>query len=178
MLFDMSKKKVATKPKKKAVRKTSKKVTKKTATKRKMSKKTPSKKSSPKKVSKVAKVSPVKGKSVAWYIGTLEDWQQVVVREIDKIILSAAPKSTSSIKWAQPVYESNGPFAFMKAAKKHVTFGFWRGTDLDDEKSLFEGAGKKMRHIKVRSLDDVHKTVFKKMVKQAVKLNKQFGDPS
>ncbi len=174
----MSKKKIAKKPKKKTAKKTARKASKKAAPKKKLSKKTGSKKTSPKKAAKVAKVSPVKGKSVAWYIGTLEDWQQAIVREIDKIILSAAPKATSSIKWAQPVYESDGPFAFMKAAKKHVTFGFWRGTDLDDEKNLFEGAGKKMRHVKVRSLDDVHKTVFKKMVKQAVKLNKQFGDPS
>ncbi len=66
----------------------------------------------------------------------------------------------------------------MKAAKNHVTFGFWRGTDLDDDKGLLEGTGDKMRHIKVRSREDIQKPAFKKLLKQAVKLNKEGGDPS
>jgi len=124
------------------------------------------------------KVSAVKGKTVAWYIGTLENWQSQIVSDLDKLISSAASNATSSIKWAQPVYECDGPFCFIKAAKQHVTFGFWRGVDLEDEKQLLEGTGDKMRHIKIREPADIRKTVLKKMVKQAVKLTQTHGDPS
>ena len=124
------------------------------------------------------KVSAVKGKTVEWYIGTLEDWQAQIVSDMDKLISSSVPKATSSIKWAQPVYEHDGPFCFIKAAKKHVTFGFWRGVELDDEKGLLEGTGDKMRHIKIRDSGDIRKTVFRTMVKQAVQLNQAHGDPS
>jgi hypothetical protein len=66
----------------------------------------------------------------------------------------------------------------MKAAKNHVTFGFWRGADLDDEQGLLEGTGDKMRHIKIRKAGDVRSAAFKKLINQAVKLNKDDGDPS
>ena len=138
----MSKKKAKTKKPtaKKAVKKVTNKGSKKKAAKKKATTKKVAKKRVAKRPVKSAKVptrktSPVKGKSVAWYIGTLEDWQQEIVREIDTIVQAAAPKATSSIKWAQPVYESDGPFAFMKAAKKHVTFGFWRGVELEQIQS-------------------------------------------
>jgi len=124
-----------------------------------------------KKKSATPKISPVKGKSVAWYISTLEDWQAGIVTDLDKLILSAAPKITSSIKWAQPVYELNEPVAFIKAAKKHVTIGFWRGIELDDAKELLEGEGQKMRHVKIKNGASIPKAELKKMVKQAVKLN-------
>jgi len=141
---------------------------------------TMAKKKAAKKVAKrtAAKSSPVKGKTVAWYVGTLEGWQAELVREVDQLIMATIPKATSSIKWAQPVYECQGPFCFMKAAKKHVTFGFWRGAELDDPKELLEGTGQKMRHVKLREIGDIQRTVFKKMIKQAAKLNELHGDPS
>lgn len=146
---------------KKAAKKTAKKALKRTA-----------KKATP-------KVSSVKGKSVSWYMEQLEPEQQALVREIDQLIRAAAPTTTASIKWAQPVYEtSDGPYAFIKAAKQHVTFGFWRGAELTDEQGLLEGDGVKMRHVKVRTKKDIKKAVFRKWIKQSVKLNQQSGSPT
>ena len=113
----------------------------------------------------------MKGKSVEWYIGTLDDWQAEIVTAMDGLITSSASGATSSIKWAQPVYESKGPFCFVKAAKKHITLGFWRGVALTDDHGLLEGTGDRMRHIRIRSMADIRKTVFRKMIRQAIKLN-------
>lgn len=82
-----------------------------------------------------------------------------------------------SIKWSQPVYEDNGPFAYFKASRDYVTFGFWRGVDLDDPRGLLKGTGNKMRHVKLRTLEDVKKTQLEAMVKHAVRLNRTKGDP-
>jgi hypothetical protein len=54
-------------------------------------------------------------KTVDDYISGLEDSKAEIVARIRKIVLQAAPKVKESIKWAQPVYESNGPFAYIKA---------------------------------------------------------------
>lgn len=132
---------------------------------------TPRKKATP-------KVSSVKGKTVAWYISELGEPQASIVQALDLLITATIPKATSSIKWAQPVYEADGPFCFIKAAKNHVTFGFWRGVELTDQKGLLEGSGDKMRHIKLKSTDDIQKTVFKALLKEAVRLNRKQGDPS
>ena len=63
-------------------------------------------------------------KTMDGYISGLESWQAEIVSQVRGIILQAAPQAKESIKWAQPVYESGGPFAYMKAFKKTVNFRF------------------------------------------------------
>jgi hypothetical protein len=41
-------------------------------------------------------------------------------------------------------------FAYVNAFKAHVNVGFNFGAELDDPAGLLEGAGKRMRHLKVR----------------------------
>ena len=53
-------------------------------------------------------------KTVAGYIAQLNDNQGEIVSKVRTIILEAVPEATESIKWAQPVYETNGPFANIK----------------------------------------------------------------
>lgn len=117
-------------------------------------------------------------KTVDGYIAGLESWQAEIVSQVRGIILQAAPQARESIKWAQPVYESGGPFAYMKAFKKAVNFGFWRGIDLDDPKGILEGSGDKMRHVKLTSLEDIDAAQFADFVRQAVELNQVKGDPT
>lgn len=41
-------------------------------------------------------------------------------------------------------------FAYVNAFKAHVNVGFYQGASLADPAGLLEGAGKRMRHVKVR----------------------------
>ncbi|MEZ4223304.1 MAG: DUF1801 domain-containing protein [Polyangiaceae bacterium] len=41
-------------------------------------------------------------------------------------------------------------FAYVNAFKAHVNLGFFRGAELSDPDGLLEGAGKFMRHVKLR----------------------------
>ncbi|CAN5221321.1 hypothetical protein BH18CHL2_BH18CHL2_13440 [soil metagenome] len=117
-------------------------------------------------------------KTVDAYVAAAKDWRGAVMKQLDAVVRTAAPKATRSIKWAQPVYEENGPFAFMKASASHVTLGFWRGAELSDPKGLLEGAGNRMKHVKIRGPDDVRKTQLSAWVKEATKLNAAKGDPT
>jgi hypothetical protein len=63
-------------------------------------------------------------KTVDGYIAQLEGWKGEIVSTVRRIVLGAAPEARESIKWAQPVYELNGPFCYLKAFKKSVNFGF------------------------------------------------------
>ena len=56
-------------------------------------------------------------KTVDGYIAQLNDNQAEIVSKVRGIVLDAAPEAVESIKWAQPVYETNGPFAYIKAFK-------------------------------------------------------------
>lgn len=112
------------------------------------------------------------------YAKDLDDWRGEVVRELDTLVRKAAPEATGTIKWAQPVYEQNGPFAYVKAFSSSVNFGFWRGTDLTDPEGALEGTGDRMRHVKIRSAEDVDLARFTAWVKEAVALNDTKGDPT
>jgi hypothetical protein len=75
--------------------------------------------------------------------------------------------------WKIPSFDSNGPLCCFLVGKEHVTFAFMRGAALLDPEKLLEGTGKGVRHIKLRSVADVKKPAVKKLITQAVKLNKK-----
>ena len=117
-------------------------------------------------------------KTVDAYISSLNDKQADIVSSVRQIVREAAPNADEAIKWAQPVYSSNGPFAYIKAFKNSVNFGFWRGVDLKDPKGLLQGSGDKMRHVKLTGTDDIDTTAFSDFIVQAVQLNQTKGDPT
>ena len=122
--------------------------------------------------------SQAAGKTVDDYVAGLEVWQVEVVSSLREIIRRAAPDATESIKWAQPVYEFNGPFCHIRAFKKHVNFGFWRGAELTDPKGLLQGSGDRMRHVQLTGAQDVQKKALQDLVREAVRLNQAKGDPT
>lgn len=117
-------------------------------------------------------------KTVDAYISSLDNKQAEIVSSVRQIVREAAPEADEAIKWAQPVYSSNGPFAYIKAFKNSVNFGFWRGVELNDPKGLLQGSGDKMRHVKLTSTDDIDTAAFSAFILQAVQLNQTKGDPT
>ena len=75
--------------------------------------------------------------------------------------------------WKIPTFESNGPMCFFILGKNHVTFGFLRGTTLEDPAGLLEGSGKNLRHVKLRGVEDLERPELLKLIREAVKLNKK-----
>jgi hypothetical protein len=120
----------------------------------------------------------VAGKTVDAYVAALRPAQRHIVEEIRKIVHSAAPEATEAYKWAEPVFESNGPFAWVKAHSNHVTFGFWRGVELDAGRGVLETSGSKMAHVKLRDVSDIDRSALTTLVRDAVRLNREKGDPT
>jgi hypothetical protein len=75
--------------------------------------------------------------------------------------------------WKIPSFDSNGPLCCFMVGKEHVTFAFMRGAALPDPEKLLEGAGKGVRHVKLRSIADVKRPGVKKLIAEAAKLNKK-----
>ena len=117
-------------------------------------------------------------KTVEQFISGVKGWQHDVLAELDVLVRKAAPKATHSVKWAQPVYEQNGPMIWMKPFARHVSIGFWRGAEMDDPKGLLDGEGDRMRHVKITEGAAIPEQAIRRFVKQAVKLNEAEGDPT
>jgi len=105
-------------------------------------------------------------------------WVGDMTRRLVTLVKKTAPDSDVTIKWGQPVFELNGPFAFVKPAKAHVSFGFWRGMQLDDPKDLLGGTGDRMGHLKLTSPEALDEAALAALVAQAAKLNREKGDPT
>jgi hypothetical protein len=112
------------------------------------------------------------------YISNLPPEQRTIAEALRGLIFAAAPDAKESIKWSQPVYESAGPCCWIMAHKAHVTLGFWRGMQLQSGRGVLEGSGTKMGHMKLRSTGDVRSAAIKKLVREAVVLNREKGDPT
>ncbi|MGZ6270849.1 MAG: DUF1801 domain-containing protein [Candidatus Limnocylindrales bacterium] len=118
------------------------------------------------------------GRTVDAYVATLPDWQAELVGELRRIMRAAAPEATEALKWAQPVYERNGPFAWIKGHRDHVNIGFWRGIELADPEGLLDGEGERMRHLGLRDGDPVPEATLIAWIREAVELNERLGDPT
>jgi hypothetical protein len=58
-------------------------------------------------------------------------------------------------------------FAYVGVFKAHVNVGFFRGAELDNANRLLEGAGKFMRHAKLRPDREVDEQALKKLIQIA-----------
>lgn len=124
------------------------------------------------------KVSPIRGMNVDDWSKKLTGWQADALRLVRAVVARHAPDATLEIKWGQPVWQKNGPFAWARPAAKHLSFGFWRGAELSDPQNVLEGDGDRMRHVKLTSPDDVERLPLGDFVAEAVRLNEEHGSPA
>ncbi len=117
-------------------------------------------------------------KTVDAYIDSLDGWQAVAVTRLRDLIRDAVPEAEEAIKWGQPVFSHGGPFCYIRAFKKHVNLGFWRGLSLRDLSGLLQSGGEKMAHVKLTGPDDVRPDAFRAFAREAALLNQRLGDPS
>ena len=117
-------------------------------------------------------------KTVDAYVKAMAPKPRAAATAIRKIIRTAAPDAIEEIKWGQPVYSDHGPFAYLKKASAHVTFGFWRGLELDKGRGTLEAGGTRMAHMKIRDTTELDPKRITALVKAAVKLNREKGDPT
>jgi hypothetical protein len=62
---------------------------------------------------------------------------------------------------------SESPFdriCYIASQKGYVNFGFFFGAGLPDPEHLLAGEGKRMRHVKIRSLEDAKNRAFGKLI--------------
>jgi hypothetical protein len=102
------------------------------------------------------------------YIKALPEPLRDVASDARSVIDANLKGADSAIKWAHPTWSlGKQPVCYLKAASKHVTFGFWRGASIDDPSGKLETSGEVMAHAKLRTRDDVDPKLFANWLKQA-----------
>ena len=112
------------------------------------------------------------------YIDALVGWRTPLVQGLRKATL-AAGKLEEVIKWGHLVYLSNGPVLLIRAEDKRVLFGFWRGKRLRELDERLKPGGKyEMATMTLGEGDKVSVAQVKRLVKAAIDLNRELGDPT
>ncbi len=58
-------------------------------------------------------------------------------------------------------------YAYIMPFKSWVNLGFYRGTSLADPEKLLEGTGVRMRHVKMRTVEDVERPGVRGLIREA-----------
>jgi hypothetical protein len=100
---------------------------------------------------------------------------QAVIRKLRAFVKRVAPRLEESVKWGNGCWLSeDAPIAYVYAASDHTQFGFTAGAALDDPHGLLEGAGKWVRHVKLRKGSDLDESALASLLRQAI----AFGHPA
>ena len=89
-----------------------------------------------------------------------------------RLMREAAPGAKEAIAYGIPVWKGKRIFAVISPTKKDITFSFSRGAQFEDKYGLLRGVGKSSKHIKIKNVSDVNKTVLRYYIRQALKFDK------
>jgi len=91
-------------------------------------------------------------KEVDDYITKQKSPQKEICQRLRDIILKTSPNITEEMKLGVPWYEGK---YYIVALKNYVNLGFSLKGLSSKETRLFEGGGKTMKHVKIRSLEEI-----------------------
>ncbi len=96
------------------------------------------------------------------YIEQAPSPQQEIMKLLRNIIHENVDGVVESYKWSRPIFSTEKDFAYLLCNKNHVNLGISRNFDkLNDPHGYLEGTGKTMRHIKLKSVEEVGKLPLK-----------------
>ena len=113
----------------------------------------------------------------AFFANTPDVWKPVVT-ELRKVVRKLAPNLVEAMKYGMPQYtKDKHTVVYIMPAADHVNLGFYDGVDLDDPKELLDGTGKRLRHVKVRTVQEARRPALRALVEDAVRVREKIGRP-
>jgi hypothetical protein len=103
---------------------------------------------------------------VTEYINKASREQIVILETLRKLIHDSIENVTEEIKWGFPVFAKTKDFAYLRFAKKHITLGFYNINQIKDPENLLEGEGNTLKHIKIKSVEDIKPEIISEWFKQ------------
>jgi hypothetical protein len=119
--------------------------------------------------------------------GTFEDLleitetsQRAIATRLREIILSIHPDACEVVRLGDraatyglgPKKMSEG-YVYILPYTSWVNLGFYKGADLPDPNGLLDGTGKTLRHVKIRSMEDVENLIIHRLIDAALAERKQ-----
>jgi hypothetical protein len=101
------------------------------------------------------------------------DHYRPLVTVLRDLMRECAPDASEVVMYGSPAWKGNKNLAIISVSKTHLTFAFERGAEFTDPHGLLAGSGKKTRHIKLKSADDLNEPALRDYITQAATLDKR-----
>lgn len=103
---------------------------------------------------------------VTEYINTASEEHIVILEALRKLIHETIENVSEKIKWGFPVFATTKDFSYLRFSKKHITLGFYNIEKIQDPDNLLVGEGNTLKHIKIKSKEDINSIVLTEWLKQ------------
>jgi hypothetical protein len=104
------------------------------------------------------------------YIASLPSPQREICQSLRELILENFPQIREEFKHNYPAYYYEGKrICSTGGFKRHANLELDYGAHLDDPQGRVVGVGKNIRHIKIRSLEEVDRDYFSDLLQQSIK---------
>ncbi len=95
-----------------------------------------------------------------------------IVREVDPSTCEVVRLGDRAATYGVGPRKMKDGYAYILPYKSWVNLGFYQGVELADPEGLLEGAGAKMRHVKIRTLEDARRPVLRDLIQGALERRK------
>lgn len=105
------------------------------------------------------------------YLSAQPARNRALIRALRAFVARVQPGLTEGVKWGNGCWLlDGGPIAYVYSDRDHVQFGFLRGSALTDPARRLLGNGQYVRHVKLRTADDLDERAFAAWLREAVRL--------
>ena len=102
-------------------------------------------------------------KKVEEYIEKQKSPQKEICLQLRRIVFQTFPDIEEELRWGVPTY-AQGKYYFV-VLKDHVNFGFSLKGLSKEEQLRLEGSGKTMKHVELRSLNEINEAEIVELLK-------------
>ena len=103
------------------------------------------------------------------------DLVKAITDQLRQLILDVYPDAIE-LPWPKQHIASYGVgpkkmtehFCYIGVQRNYVNLGFYYGAQLSDPEQLLEGTGNNLRHIKIKTVDDVDRPSIRQMIEQSL----------
>lgn len=100
----------------------------------------------------------------------IDEEKSSILKELREMVFTNFEETNEKIMYGGIMFSNQrdenwgGVFAY----KNHVSFEFTEGFKLQDPNNILDGAGKKRRHIKIKSLADIEEKKVESFIKETI----------
>ncbi len=112
-------------------------------------------------------------KGIKDFLQKLPEEKRAIVLQLRELMLHAQPGLTEAIKWRNLTIvhgKTNIALIYTYPSVDYINLGFLQAMALQDPDRMFEGIGKGMRHIKIRTVKEIPRNQIISWVNQATAL--------